>query len=86
MNYEHRMMRCKLDRSARIGTRRYRPGEMLQDDHKPTDDFEEFTPPKVEVPIPAPIPVRLAPVKPKSDEKVHGLPPLPKIEDDIDGD
>lgn len=44
MSYEHRMMRCKLDRSAMIAGRRYRPGELLQEDHKPTDDFEEFEP------------------------------------------
>ena len=44
-SYQHRMMRCKLDRNARIGTRRYRAGELLQPGDAPTDDFEEFTPP-----------------------------------------
>lgn len=44
MNYEHRMMRCKLDRSALIAGHRYRPGERLLDEHAPTDEFEEFEP------------------------------------------
>ena len=41
MTYEHRMMRCRLDRTALIAGHRYRPGEPLRDEHEPTKDFEE---------------------------------------------
>ena len=67
MGYEHRMMRCKLDRSAMIGERRYRPGEVLQDGHEPTEAFEEFTPP----------PVVVQPVKPM--RKLQRLVPLRQV-------
>lgn len=57
--YDHRMMRCKLDRSTKIGERRYRPGEVLQPGDEATADFEEFTPP----PPPPPAPVRRIPIR-----------------------
>lgn len=79
MNYEHRMMRCKLDRSSRIGDHRYRPGEQLREGHKANDDFEEFTPPPAP-PAPVTAPVRAARAKPKPGEVVHGLPKAEKGE------
>jgi hypothetical protein len=85
MTYEHRQMRCKLDRSALIGGIRYRPGEQLREGHQPTDAFEEFTPPPVKE-LEKPKPVRAAKVTPKPGEKVHGLPPLPKEHEDEHGD
>lgn len=48
MNYEHRMMRCKLDRSALVDGRRYQPGEILEEGKEPTEDFE---PCEVEPPV-----------------------------------
>lgn len=72
--YVHRMMRCKLDRSARIGDYRYRPGERLRESDKATDDFEEVDAPPPPPVVAAPPPVRAARVRPAAGEKIIGFP------------
>lgn len=67
MTYEHRMLRCKLDRNVFYKGRRYRAGELLPPEVEPSDDFEEFTP-KAE---PAPTPAR-------EPRKIQRLPEAPK--------
>lgn len=55
-NYEHRVMRCKLDRTVTVAGRRYRPGEPIEGDvpAKHEADFElgvvAQTPPPAEAP------------------------------------
>lgn len=64
--YEHRAMRCKLDRTVRVEGRRYRPGEPFEGEvpAKHKDDFEEGVVVHTPAPVSGPRVVKVRPELP----------------------